>query len=146
MANEPYRSIVELITPSSLDGMLFALEWLPETKTEMYKSTIDRLRTKFSINESKNKENSSLGHYVASIDVDWNKKPGVKKIDMSQEARAIAEKEGAFTAGSFGPKLGELYTLLAPFPLEYQNHLRAHTSLADALLLYELVQLGYLHF
>jgi hypothetical protein len=142
---DPYRTIVDLIKPETLEGMFFALDWLPDTQTEMYKSSIGALRLKFTVGVSKNKENPSLGYYVAGTDVEWCSRPGVNKIDLSISARAIAETKGCFTAGNFGPKLGELYTILAPFPLEYQDHLTAHTALSDALMLYELVHLGLIN-
>ena len=139
---DPFKTIIDLMAPSSLEGMMFALDWLPDTMTEMYKSTIDRVRVKFTSLISKSKEIPKLGYYIASTDVDWCKNNSINKIDLGSEARKQAENYGSFIAGSFGPKLGELYTLLAPFPLEFQPHLTAHTALCDALMLYELIQLG----
>lgn len=149
---DPYRTIVDLMLPPTLEGMRFALEWLPGTCTEMYNSTMDKMKLKFSLSRSKCKETPILAYYVCSVDVDWAKGASpnsplpfkVNPLDLSPIARAATEGCGVFTGGSFGPKLGELYTNLSPFPLEYQNHLKAHTALSDALMLYELIKLGYL--
>lgn len=139
---DPFRSIVDLVKPESLEGMMFALDWLPGTEVEMYRSSMNRVKTKFNIGTAKCNEDPILGYYIAPTDVDWCRRSEVQKIDLSFYGRPKAEQMGGFTGGVKGPKLGELYTLLAPFPLEYQNHLRAHTALADALMLYELVRLG----
>jgi hypothetical protein len=140
----PYRTICDLLAPTSLEGMMFALDWLPDTKTEMYKSNINKLKVKFNMSTSKSKEPPTLSYYIASTDVNWCIRKDVKKIDLGSIARKSTENKGCFMAGNFGPKLGELYTILAPFPLEYQPHLQAHTALADSLMLYELIHLGLL--
>lgn len=142
--NDPYRTITDLLTPTSLDGMMFALDWLPGTQTEMYKSNVRQLRVKFNMSTCKSKEDPSMSYYIASTDVDWCERKNVSKINLSSSARKATEQLGCSLAGNFGPKLGELYTILAPFPLEYQPHLQAHTALADALMLYELLRLGLL--
>lgn len=141
---DPYRTIVDLVLPSTLDGMIFALEWLPHTVTEMYKSNMDRIRTTFGLNTGKFSETPILGYYVCPVDVDWCTRTKVQKLDLSRDARCLAEKCGSFTGGNMAPKLGELYTTLAPYPLEFQTHLLAHTAVCDALMLYELVKLGIL--
>lgn len=85
-----------------------------------------------------------LTYYVCNVDVSWNNRPDTKNLDLSNEARQVSENNGTFMAGNMGPKLGELYTSLAPYPLECQSHLSAHTALCDSLMLYELIKLGLL--
>lgn len=141
---DPYRTIVDLVLPPSLEGMIFALEWLPHTVTEMYKSNMDRVRTTFGLNTGKFNEVPLLTYYVCHVDTDWCTRTKFEKLDLAGDARKVSEKCGTFTGGNIAPKLGELYTTLAPYPLEFQKHLLAHTAVCDALMLYELVKLGIL--
>lgn len=141
---DPYRTIVDLCRPASLEGMMFALDWLPHTVTEMYKSSMDRVKTTFGLNVGKFSDKPILTYYVCNVDVEWCQRKDTQKIDLSYEARKISEKCGTFTGGNMSPKLGELYTTFAPYPLEFQSHLLAHTAVCDALMLYELVKLGIL--
>lgn len=142
--SDPYRTIVDLLLPATSDGLAFALNWLPETKAEMYDSTIKTVNASFRLLHDRSTNSSdppTLAYYIASQDVDWCQYSSVNRLNLCSSARREAEIKGSFTGGNFGPKLGELYTNLAPFPLEYQSHLHAHTSLTDALLLYELLVL-----
>lgn len=145
--SDPYRTVIDLLLPATFDGLVFALQWLPETKADMYNSTIKTVNSSFRLLHDRSTNSSNpptLAYYIASQDVDWCQYPSINRLNLCSSARREAENKGSFTGGNFGPKLGELYTNLAPFPLEYQSHLHAHTSLTDALLLYELLVLRLL--
>lgn len=140
---DPYSSLVDLFLPSNLPNMRFALKWLPHCSQGMFTSNISYFRTKFNVIVDKVKEKPTIGYYVCKTDIKWCIRD-FYPIDVSQYARKETEKTGFFTGGTFGPKLGELYTHFSLCPLEFQKHLQAHQALCDTLMLYELVVLGEL--
>lgn len=142
---DPYSSLVDLFLPKTLENMKFALLWLPHCLQKMFTGKISYFRTKFNIICSKSKEIPQIGYYICNTDVNWCL-TNFKKIDLSKNARKVTEKSGFFTAGNFGPKLGELYTHLSLCPLEFQEHLQAHQALCDTLMLYELIIMGEIEF
>jgi len=80
-----------------------------------------------------------LNYYMCPVDVSWA--PGIAGNNLGGAVRQKALQHGHFISGTQPPKLTDFYGLMAT-PLEFRPHLRPHTALSDALMLYELMVIG----
>lgn len=133
--NDPYASIIQTL---QVNNTPFACEWIGQPEELFHSSiTLSALITQFT--QLKNIHRNSkptLLYYASPVDHSWYQ--GAHVVNLGEPARAYAKRNGVFIDGSQPPKLTDLYTLVS-LPLEFQPHLRPHTALSDALMLYELV-------
>ena len=133
---DPYRSIVQRVRTYDLD---FATKWLSVSEQTMREAAeLEDVYDNFcSIEPPKG---GVMYYFVCSRDVEWC--PGRIAVNLAQAAKRAALRSGYLISGNC-PKLTDLYEHLCD-PLEWQTHLRPHTALSDALMLYELIRRGYL--
>ena len=87
---------------------------------------------------------SLVMYYKAREDVAIPQIYGMKGSDLSSSISKLAATYGTSTEAVVSARLGEIYDLLVQ-PLQFQPHLHQHSALTDALILYELFHLGFLH-
>lgn len=120
---DPYSSIVR---PLFVKDLNFASSWIqmpPETFTDCLDDVRDAIVH----------DTPHLEHYMSPVDVAWCEKKEVTNI--AHRAKIKAQALGS--TGSQPPRLGEIYSVLVE-PVDLYPHIRLHTALSDALILYEL--------
>jgi hypothetical protein len=74
--------------------------------------------------------------------VSWIDNSSIKeenKINLGPLAKKISEKFGSFSTGCPCPKLGDFFGAMIT-PVDFLPHLKAHTAISDALMLYTLIK------
>lgn len=131
----PYESIIQAVRSGDSEG---ASSWSKQPQ-QLFDAGLDigEVQGLFQALPSLHSTKPVLIHYKAKTDVAWI---NAKSIDLASMAREIGKLEGTFEAGSQPPSLSAFYELKCML-IEGQSHLRPHTALSDALMLYELVVL-----
>lgn len=137
---DPYLSIIQT-TKMEGPGLKFASEWIYQPE-ELFKNsgTIYDVRELFEIVRHRDEDaDVKLIYYMCPTDVQWYNQG--KAYDMGPAVKAKALVDGYISSGSQPPRLTDFYGLVSK-PLEFQPHIRPHTAISDALILYELIHLG----
>jgi hypothetical protein len=141
--NDPYRSFVQTIHVNE-EHMAFATSW-SKLSSLVFESSpkINQIQDLFYKLQRINLSNPvEMNYYVSPVDVSWCSE--YKNVNVGSKARQIALKYGCYIGNSSAPpKLTDLYNTTCK-PLDFLPHLIPHTSLSDALILYELMVLGIL--
>lgn len=142
-----FSTFIETPRPKTQKAFDFAIEWTGGLSRRCFETSTMNLPIRFKAIESTVMPEvpPTFYHYLAGVDVKWyTKNYKANVVDLGPRARTEASKHGIFASGFQPPQLGELYTLLSLVPLETQGHLKTHGALTDALLLYELITLGFI--
>ncbi len=136
---DPYRSLVQTLWIQP-EHIAFALSW-SSLKQEVF-DTSPKLNEVQELFYKLQRVNISspvnMNYYISPVDVNWC---DYNKINLGTSARQAALKYGCYIGNStVPPKLTDLYTTACK-PLEFQPHLKPHTALSDALILYEMMVL-----
>lgn len=143
---DPYRSLILPINPGP-KYIKAAVDWLNEPSL-LFENTIDifEFKKKFMrLTEVLGIKKIKLMYYVCKTDVQWcDSSLNLEKefVDLSGVIKQDAKRMGYINSGS-APPLSDYYDVKCN-PTEYQDHLKLHTSLADSLLLYEMLHLDYI--
>lgn len=141
--NDPFRSLVQTVYVYE-EHIAFATSWSNLLSCVFESSPkLNEIQDLFYKLQRINLSNPvEMNYYVSPVDVSWCTE--YNKVNLGSKARQSALKYGCYVGNSNAPpKLTDLYTATCK-PLEFQIHLRIHTALSDALILYEMMVLGIL--
>lgn len=133
---DPYSSIIQTLITGKIDE---AVLWLGQPR-ELFQTSLTIEDIKMMLRDMSGDKIPTLLYYLCPVDVSWCSFS--RNVNLSVAAREYASKIGYFIAQNGSPpKLGDLYGC-ACSPLEFSCHLKVHTALSDALILYELLLCG----
>lgn len=136
--NDPFRTFCKTLNIPNTD---FACAWSRYPK-QLFDSSPRLNEAKQLFDKTRFTDTPKILYYTCAVDYTWY--PKAERLDLGPIARRKAEKLGAFVSGYSAPKLGEFYDVCSDALLEFQPHLKAHTALSDALMLWELLMLNKL--
>lgn len=135
--NSPFESIV---CPMNVPDIKGAAEWLKRDPS-LFERDFERMEELFLRLLRKNVTPPTFIYYHCKVDYEWY----IRKrhvVDAAKLAIEAANAYGYLTGGA-PPKCSEIFQVVC-HPLELRPYLSPHTSVSDALMVYEMMRTGFL--